>query len=56
VDAPSLSTTKLFKIIDELDELFLPWKIDLSLYHQIDNPALLEHIQQVGVLFYLKRY
>jgi len=35
-----------------LDDLLLPWKIDLSLYSQIDNPALVEHIGRVGRVFY----
>ncbi|MHB0775275.1 nucleotidyltransferase domain-containing protein [Halomonas sp. WWR20] len=26
--------------------------IDLSLYQQIDNPELIEHIQRVGKVFY----
>jgi hypothetical protein len=28
------------------------WKVDLALLHQIENPALLDHIRRVGVLFY----
>ena len=38
----------LLNIELELDDLLLPWKIDLSLLAQIDNPALLEHIGRVG--------
>lgn len=36
-----------------LDDLLLPWKIDLSLYSQIDNPALVEHMGRVGRVFYV---
>ncbi len=36
----------------QLDDLLLPYKIDLSLYSQIDNKALLSHIQRCGVVFY----
>ena len=43
-----LSLTDLLKIENELDDLMLPYKIDVSLYHQINNPALVEHIQRVG--------
>ena len=32
------------------DNLSLPWKIDLSLYNQIENKELLEHIDRVGVV------
>ena len=35
-----------------LDDLLLPYKIDLSLHHQIDNPQLLDHIARVGKSFY----
>ena len=36
----------------ELDDLLLPYKIDLSLYDQIENNELRAHIQRVGkVLF-----
>jgi predicted nucleotidyltransferase len=35
-----------------LDDLLLPYTIDLSLLRQIDNPDLLAHINRVGVVFY----
>ncbi|AOE83173.1 nucleotidyltransferase domain-containing protein [Pseudomonas sp. TCU-HL1] len=35
-----------------LDDLLLPYKIDLSLYRHIDNPVLVEHIARVGKVFY----
>lgn len=42
----------LLKILGELDDLLLPWMIDLSIFRQIDNPGLREHIERVGVVFY----
>lgn len=36
----------------EIDDLLLPWKVDLSIYHQIDNEELREHIQRMGVCFW----
>jgi len=39
-------------IVNELDDLMLPWKIDLSYYSTIDNPALVEHIDRVGLVLY----
>lgn len=36
----------------ELDDLLLPYTFDLSIYHQINNPELLDHIQRIGVVFY----
>lgn len=37
-----------------LDDLMLPYQIDLSIYNQIDNPDLLDHIERVGQVFYHK--
>jgi uncharacterized protein len=44
-----MDTTELLKIENEIDDLLLPYKVDLSLFHQIDNPSLIEHIQRVGI-------
>jgi len=49
-----LTYAHLLKIDNELDDLLLPYKIDLSLFRQIDNPALIDHINRVGVLFYAR--
>jgi len=49
---PYLDLTTLHKIEDELDDLLLPYKIDLSIYHQIKNPEFLDHINRVGKVFY----
>ena len=37
-----------------LDDLLLPYAIDLALYHRIDNPDLLEHINRVGKTIYTR--
>lgn len=49
--APEMSLTTLLKIETEIDDLLLPYKIDLSLRHQIENPDLLKHIDKHGVEF-----
>jgi predicted nucleotidyltransferase len=46
--APDLSTSDLLKIETKLEDLMLPYKVDLSLFHQIENPDLIEHINRVG--------
>jgi uncharacterized protein len=46
---------QLQRIENQLDDLLLPYTIDISLLQQIDNPDLLEHIKRVGVLFYEKK-
>ena len=48
----ALNQSILLKILNELDELLLPWMIDLSLYQQIDNANLRDHIERVGTVFY----
>lgn len=45
---------KLYELEREIDDLLLPYTVDLSYYNSIDNEALLEHIKRVGVVFYDK--
>ena len=40
------------KIAWELDDLSLPYTIDLSLFHELNHAELREHIERVGVAFY----
>ena len=42
----------LLDLLVELDDLLLPWMIDLSLFASLNHPALQEHINRVGVVFY----
>lgn len=48
LDGPALTLPDLMRIETALDDLMLPWKIDLSLLSHIDNPDLLDHIERVG--------
>ncbi|MDZ4187434.1 MAG: nucleotidyltransferase domain-containing protein [Hydrogenophaga sp.] len=43
---------ELGDIEEEIDELLLPYMVDLSAFDQIDNPALREHIERVGRVLY----
>lgn len=45
----------LNKISLELDELLLPYTFDLSIFHQIANEDLIEHINRVGKIFYERK-
>lgn len=49
-----LGITELLAIENKIDDLLLPWKVDISLKHTIDNLDLLEHIERAGILFYAK--
>ena len=48
----ALSHTQLNRIETQIDDLLLPYTIDLSLFESIDNANLIEHIRRVGVVFY----
>ena len=52
LDAPKLDYSTLMRIENELDDLLLPWKIDISVRHRIDNPDLVSHIDRVGKILY----
>jgi len=36
----------------EIDDLLLPYTFDISIFKQISNPDLIEHINRVGLEFY----
>ncbi len=48
----NLDLSTLLKIENELDDLLLPYKIDVSIFHKIENPDLVDHINLVGKLFF----
>lgn len=50
----NLNFSTLLKIENELDDLLLPYQIDLSIMSKIDNKNLIDHINRVGKTFYLK--
>ena len=47
-----LNLTTLQKIEIDLDDLLLPYFFDVSIFNQISNPDLIEHIELVGISFY----
>ena len=40
---------------EELDDLLLPYELDLSVLDRITHAELLDHIRRVGVVFYEKQ-
>ncbi|MNY51200.1 hypothetical protein D3C86_1867680 [compost metagenome] len=42
----------MLKIENELDDLLLPYQVDLSLLAQIDHADLRDHIARVGQVLY----
>lgn len=49
-----LTLDVLYRILDEFDDLLLPYTIDLSIFADIGDPDVIEHILRVGVIFYDK--
>ncbi|MBA4366498.1 MAG: hypothetical protein C0403_02545 [Desulfobacterium sp.] len=47
-----LSAKELSEIDSELDDLLLPYTIDLLIFNNLDHAKLREHIERVGVIFY----
>lgn len=49
-----LSQHLLNDIAEALEELLLPYTIDLCIFDQLTHPELRDHIQRVGIVFYRK--
>ena len=44
-----LTHSTLSSLSDEIDDLLLPYNVDLSIHDKLKNAALLEHIQRIGI-------
>ncbi|MBL0711386.1 MAG: nucleotidyltransferase domain-containing protein [Colwellia sp.] len=51
----TVSFDDLLKLELQLDDLMTPYMFDLSIFENIENPKLKEHIEKYGVEFYTKR-
>lgn len=45
---PALTTKWLMELSCKIDDLLLPYEVDLSVFDHIDNQDLKEHINRVG--------
>lgn len=52
IKADRFSFSDVAAIENQIDDLMLPYKIDISLFHQIEDPDLLAHIKRAGRVFY----
>lgn len=43
---------ELNNILLELDELYLPYSFDISIFEKIENKELIDHINRVGITIY----
>lgn len=55
VKGKNLDLKMINKISLKIDDLFLPYTFDISVFAQIENPDLIEHIERVGKIFYQKQ-
>ena len=46
---------EFMQIEDQIDDLMLPYTVDLSQYYQLENTDLVAHIDRVGVAIYNKK-
>ena len=51
----NLNLSVINKISNEIDDLLLPYTIDISIFAQISNHDLIEHIKRVGVVFFQRK-
>ena len=49
-----ISFSQMMEITNKLDDLLLPYKIDISQKSKISNSDLTDHISRVGKVFYQK--
>ncbi|MBI1865947.1 MAG: nucleotidyltransferase domain-containing protein [Nitrospirae bacterium] len=49
-----LTLQVVYGIIEELDDLLLPYTIDLAILGDIEDPDVMDHIRRVGITFYKK--
>ena len=47
-----ISFAEFMQIEDQIDDLMLPYTVDLSQYRQLENTDLIAHIDRVGVAIY----
>lgn len=48
----AIAFDEFLAIENQIDDLMLPYSVDLSEYGKIDNPELIAHIDRVGVEIY----
>ena len=52
MEAPAMGLKELLELGGELDDLLLPWRMDLQLRHLIDHQNLLAHVDRAGVVLW----
>lgn len=55
IKGQDLSLSLINKISTNIDDLFLPYTFDISIYHHLKNKELIDHIDRIGKVIYKKR-
>ncbi len=42
----------VYPLMEELEELFLPYTFDISIFSFLSNQEFIDHINRVGIVFY----
>jgi predicted nucleotidyltransferase len=50
----NVNNSLINKLLIKIDDLYLPYRMDFSVFNHISNPDLISHINRVGKLFYKK--
>lgn len=48
------SADDLLQLSNNIDDLLIPYKVDISIFKKLDNVDLIKHINNHGVTFYKK--
>ena len=54
VKGTEISFAEFMQIEDQIDDLMLPYTVDLSQYRQLENTDLIAHIDRVGIAIYAR--
>ncbi|OQY08311.1 MAG: hypothetical protein B6I28_04850 [Fusobacteriia bacterium 4572_132] len=54
IKGKELNLVDLNELLIKIDELYLPYEIDIINYSKIKNKDLIEHINRIGILLYRK--
>ena len=55
LEGDKLTHKDLMQLCSAIDDLLMPYELDLSLKKDIKNTALLEHINRVGIALYTRQ-
>lgn len=50
----TLTEDRLLQLENQLDDLLLPYQLDINRFHALQNQTLIEHIERVGKVFYTR--